>query len=77
MNRGYIALIIGAVMLILGYVFGKLIPDQIVPTSTTNMTNTDQTLLSLSNIFSKIGQWGIVILVLGGFMYFIERMKTK
>ena len=76
MKLGYIVLIVGAIMLIVGNFLGNALVNSftINPNNSHLIADTNYDLISLSHSFLIISQWGIVILVLGGFVFFIDRI---
>ena len=80
MKRSYIILIIGTIMLIVGNFLGNALLNSVFTSNPNNshlITDTNYDLISLSNSFLITSQLGIVILVLGGFVFFIDRIRKK
>jgi len=77
-KRSYVILIAGTVMLIVGNFLGNALVNSVFTTNPNNshlIADTNYDLISLSHSFLIISQWGLVILVLGGFVFFIDRIK--
>lgn len=80
MKRGYGILIAGAGMLIIGRFLSQWIVDSI-PTinqaHSSTMIDAQYHMLSWSNQLSTISQWGVIVLVLGGFVTALDKMKKN
>jgi len=77
-KRSYVIQIAGTVMLIVGNFLGNALVNSVFTTNPNNshlIADTNYDLISLSHSFLIISQWGLVILVLGGFVFFIDRIK--
>lgn len=67
-------------MLIGGYFLSQLVLDLIPtinPAHSSLITDTNYHMLSLSNQLSLISQFGIVVLVLGAIIFFVDRKKSN
>ena len=80
MKRGYGILIMGAGMLVIGRFLSQWIVNSI---PTINQAHSSMIMdaryhmLSWSNQLSTISQWGIIVLVIGGFITALDRMKKN
>jgi hypothetical protein len=80
MNRGYGILIAGACILSGAHFLSQWIVNSIStinPAHSSIMTDYQYHMLSWSNRLSTISQVGIIILVIGGFVSFMDRRKSK
>ena len=78
MKLGYIVLIVGTVMLIVGNFLGNALLNSIFtnnPNQSHLVNDVNQDLLSLSNSLLIMSKLGIVILVLGGIIFVKDRIK--
>ncbi|HJU12892.1 MAG TPA: hypothetical protein VJ792_00355 [Candidatus Nitrosotalea sp.] len=78
MKRGIWIMISGACMLLVGHFASQWILDSIPtinPSHSSMMSDAQYHMLDWSNQLSTISQWGIIILVIGGFVTAIDRAR--
>jgi hypothetical protein len=78
MKLGYIVLIVGAVMLIVGNFLGNALLNSIFtnnPNHSHLINDVNQELLSLSYSLLIMSKLGIVVLVLGGVIFIKDRIR--
>lgn len=78
MKRGYGIIIAGVCMLVIGHFIAQWIIDSIPtinPSHSSMMEDAQYHMLDWSNQLTTISQWGIVVLVIGGFVVVIDKMK--
>ncbi|HEV2192338.1 MAG TPA: hypothetical protein VGR54_01825 [Nitrosopumilaceae archaeon] len=78
MRSSYIVLIVGAVMLLVGNFLGNALLNSIFtnnPNHSHLISDVNQDLLSLSNSLLIMSKLGIAVLVLGGIIFFKDRIK--
>jgi hypothetical protein len=78
MKLGYIILIVGAVMLLVGNFLGNALLNSIFidnPNHSHLINDTNQELISLSNSLLVMSKFGIAVLVLGGIIFVKDRIK--
>ena len=80
MQRSYAILIGGFTMLILGNLIGNGILNLVItfnPNQSSLIKDTNYHLVWWSNSFLIISKLGILVLLLGGLVFFIDRKKIK
>ncbi len=80
MQRGYGILIAGACILVLGHFLSQWIVSSIPainPSHSTMLSDAQHHMLSWSNQLSTISEAGIIIMIVGVFVLFIDRRKPK
>lgn len=80
MKRGYGILITGAGMLVIGRFLSQLIINSIPTINQAHssiMADAQYHMVSWSSQLSTISQWGIIVLVIGGFVTALDRMKKN
>ena len=80
MQRSYAILLSGLVLFILGNFFGNAILNLIVtynPSHSSQVVDTNYHLIWWSNSLLLLGKIGIIILVIGVFVFFIDRKSTR
>jgi len=80
MKRGYGILIVGACMLVFGHFLSQWVVNSIPAINTSHSTmlsDAQYHMLSWSNQLSIISELGIIVLVIGGFVLFMDRRKSK
>ena len=80
MKRSYAILLGGLVLFIVGNVFGNSILNLIVtdnPSHSSLIIDTNYHLIWWSNSLLLLGKIGIIILVIGVFVFFIDRKSTR
>jgi len=80
MQRGYGILIAGTCMLVFGHFLSQWIVNSIPainPSHSTMLSDAQYHMLSWSNQFSAISETGIIVLVIGVFVVFMDRRKKK
>lgn len=80
MRRSYTILLGGLILFIAGNVFGNSILNLIVtdnPSHSSLITDTNYHLIWWSNSLLLVGKIGIIILVIGVFVFFIDRKSTR
>ncbi|MGI0073751.1 MAG: hypothetical protein ACREA3_08065 [Nitrosotalea sp.] len=80
MKRGYGILIAGVCMLIFGHFLSQWIIGSIPtinPSHSTMLSDAQYHMLSWSNQLSTISEVGIMVLIIGGFVLFIDHRKSK
>ena len=80
MKRSYAILIGGFVLFIAGNVFGNSILNLIVidnPTHSSLVIDTNYHLIWWSNSLLLLGKIGIIILVIGAFVFFMDRKSGR
>jgi drug/metabolite transporter (DMT)-like permease len=78
-KSSYIVLIVGAVMLLVGNFLGNALLNSIFtnnPNHSHLINDVNQDLLSLSNSLLIMSKLGIAVLVLGGIIFFKDRIKS-
>jgi hypothetical protein len=79
MQRSYAILLGGLILFILGNLFGNAILNLIVtynPSHSSLIADTNYHLIWWSNSFLLLGKIGIIILVIGVFVFFMDRKST-
>jgi hypothetical protein len=80
MKRGIIIIIGGACMLIGGHFLSQLVLDLIPtinPANSSVVADTSYHMMTLSNQLSTTSQFGIIVLLIGTFTFFIDRRKSS
>ena len=80
MKRSYAILLAGLVLFTLGNVFGNSILNLIVtdnPSHSSLITDTNYHLIWWSNSLLLLGKIGIIILVIGAFVFLTDRRSTR
>ncbi|HXU94850.1 MAG TPA: hypothetical protein VFP45_00280 [Candidatus Nitrosotalea sp.] len=80
MKRSYAVLIGGFVLFVAGNFFGNSILNLIVtdnPSHSSLVTDTNYHLIWWSNSLLLLGKMGIIILVIGVFVFFTDRKSTR
>ncbi|MDE1764442.1 MAG: hypothetical protein KGH88_09425 [Thaumarchaeota archaeon] len=78
MKRGYGIMVTGAGMLVIGRFLSQWIVNSIPtinPSHSSMMADAQYHMLSWSNQLDTISQWGIIVLVIGGFVTVLDRIK--
>ncbi|MGI0046739.1 MAG: hypothetical protein ACREBB_06075 [Nitrosotalea sp.] len=78
MKLGYGILIAGVCMIIVGHFVSQWIINNIPtinPSHLSTMADAQYNMLDWSNQLITISQWGLVVLVIGGFVTILDRMK--
>ena len=79
-NRGLGILLSGPVKFIVGHFLSQLVLDLIPtinPANSSVIADTNYHMLSISNQLSIISQFGIIAMVIGGIVFFVDRRKFK
>ncbi|MEO9277580.1 MAG: hypothetical protein ABI340_07380 [Nitrososphaera sp.] len=79
-KRGIGILLSGAVMFIVGHFLSQLVLDLIPtinPANSSAIADTNYHMLSISNQLAIISQFGIITMVIGGIVFFVDRRKFK
>lgn len=77
-KRGVGILVSGALMLVAGHLASQWILDNIPtvnPSHSSMMSDTQYHMLDWSNQLTTLGQWGIVVLVIGGFVTVLDMVR--
>lgn len=80
MKRGAGIMISGVAMLVIGHFASQWIVDSIPainPSHSSMMSDAQYHMLDWSNQLRTIGQWGIIILVIGIFVAAVDRMRSR
>ncbi|MDE1769624.1 MAG: hypothetical protein KGI28_03585 [Thaumarchaeota archaeon] len=80
MQRSYAILLSGVILFIVGNFFGNSILNLIVtnnPTHSSLVADTNYHLVWWSNSLLLLGKIGIIIFVIGIFVFFIDRKSTR
>ncbi len=80
MKRGYGIMIVGLCMLVIGRFIAQWIIDSIPtinPSHSSMMADAQYHMLDWSNQVTTISQWGIVVLVIGGVVTIIDKIKKS
>ncbi len=80
MRRGIIIIIGGACMLIGGHFFSQTVLDLIPtinPANSSVIADTNYHMVTLSNQLTTVSQFGIIVLLIGAIMFFIDRRKSN
>lgn len=78
MKRGYGIMITGICMLVIGHLTAQWIIDGIPtinPSHSSMMADAQYHMLDWSNQLTTISQWGIIILVIGGFVTILDKVR--
>jgi hypothetical protein len=79
-NRGIGILLSGAGMFIVGHFLSQLVLDLIPtinPANSSVIADANYHMLSISNQLAIISQFGIIAIVIGGIVFFVDRRKLK
>ncbi|HET7337681.1 MAG TPA: hypothetical protein VFJ23_07305 [Candidatus Nitrosotalea sp.] len=79
-KRGIGILLSGAVMFIVGHFLSQLVLDLIPtinPANSSTIADANYHMLSISNQLAIISQFGIITMVIGGIVFFVDRRKFK
>lgn len=79
-NRGIGILLSGAGMFIVGHFLSQLVLDLIPtinPANSSVIADANYHMLSISNQLAIISQFGIIAMVIGGIVFFVDRRKLK
>ncbi|MDC8452614.1 MAG: hypothetical protein LV477_06860 [Candidatus Nitrosotalea sp.] len=79
-KRGIGILLSGAGMFIVGHFLSQLVLDLIPtinPANSSAITDANYHMLSISNQLAIISQFGIITMVIGGIVFFVDRRKFK
>ena len=79
-KRGIGILLSGTGMFIVGHFLSQLVLDLIPtinPANSSAIADTNYHMLSISNQLSIISQFGIIAMVIGGIVFFVDRRKFK
>ncbi len=77
-NRGIGILLSGAGMFLVGHFLSQLVLDLIPtinPANSSVIADVNYHMLSISNQLSIISQFGLVVMVIGGIIFFTDRRK--
>jgi len=79
-KRGIGILLSGAGMFIVGHFLSQLVLDLIPtinPANSSAIADANYHMLSISNQLTIISQFGIMAMVIGGIVFFVDRRKLK
>lgn len=79
-KRGIGILLSGASMFIVGHFLSQLVLDLIPtinPANSSAIADANYHMLSISNQLAIISQFGIIAMVIGGVVFFVDRRKFK
>lgn len=79
-KRGIGILLSGVGMSIVGHFLSQLVLDLIPtinPANSSAIADANYHMISISNQLSTISQFGIIIMVIGGIIFFADRRKPK
>lgn len=79
-KRGIGILLSGAGMFIVGHFLSQLVLDLIPtinPSNSSAITDANYHMLSISNQLAIISQFGIITMVIGGIVFFVDRRKYR
>ena len=77
-KRGIGILLSGAVMFVVGHFLAQLVLNLIPtinPANSSAIADANYHMLSISNQLSIISQFGIIMMVIGGIVFFVDRRK--
>lgn len=80
MKRGITIIIGGVCMLIGGHFLSQIVLDvmpTINPANSSIIADTDYHMMTLSNQLSTASQFGIIVLIIGAIIFFIDRRKSN
>jgi hypothetical protein len=78
-KRGVGIMFVGAGMLLAGHFLSQVVLDLIPtinPANSSLIADTNYHMISLSNQLSTISQFGIILLVIGAMVFFIDKKRT-
>ncbi|HJW20183.1 MAG TPA: hypothetical protein VJ571_06475 [Candidatus Nitrosotalea sp.] len=79
-SRGVGILLAGIVMFLVGHFMSQIVLDLIPtinPANSSDITDANYHMLSISNQLSTISQFGIIVIVIGVIVFFADRRKIK
>lgn len=77
-NRGIGILLVGVGMFLVGHFLSQLVLDLIPtinPANSSVIADANYHMLSISNQLSTISQFGLIVIVIGAIIFFIDRRK--
>jgi large-conductance mechanosensitive channel len=79
-KRGIGIMIAGALMFLVGHFLSQLVLESIPtvnPANSSLITDANYHMISWSNQLTVVSQFGIIALVIGAFVFFIDRKRTS
>lgn len=79
-SRGIGILVTGIVMFLVGHFVSQIVLDLIPtinPANSSDIADANYHMLSISNQLSTISQFGIIVIVIGTMVFFIDRRKVN
>jgi hypothetical protein len=79
-SRGIGILLAGIVMFLVGHFVSQIVLDLIPtinPANSSDIVDANYHMLSISNQLSTISQFGIIMIVIGTMVFFIDRRKVN
>ncbi len=79
-KRGIGILLAGVVMFLAGHFLAQLVLDLIPtinPANSSAIADANYHMLSISNQLSIISQFGIIVMVIGGIIFFVDKRKPR
>lgn len=79
-KRGIGILLSGVGMFLVGHFLSQLVLNlvpTINPANSSAIADANYHMLSISNQLSTISQFGIIVMIIGGIIFFADRRKTK